>query len=175
MTYSKPASTRPGAVVIVYYLVGCLLLAALGASLASVYQVIKAQDFVQVEGEILGQDVSRVKRHTGQHRMGRTKYLRVSYSYVFDGRTYEGDRIHPGTFGLSSGSDHKTYGKRFATGTKVMVHVDPANPETAVLLTGFSNITILLGVISGFLLLPFLFLRVIVTHSPADQFAPAST
>jgi hypothetical protein len=161
--------------VVAYYLVTCLLLAALGAGLVSVYDVVRAQGFTEVEGEILGQDVSRVKRHTGQKRTGRTKYLHVSYSYVFEGKTYEGDRIHPGTFGLTSGSDLKTYGSRFTPGTKVMVHVDPADPATAVLLTGFSNITILLGVISGFLLVPFLVLRALVNHPAGDASVLVST
>ena len=174
MAFSKTASKRPSVVVVVYYLVTVLLLSTLGASLLSVFEVIKAQGFTQVEGQILGQDVSRFKRQTGQRRTGRTRYLRVNYSYVFDGKTYEGDRIHPGTFGFNSGSDYKTYAKRFTSGTKVTVHVDPADPETAVLLTSFSNTTILFGVISGFLLLPFLFLRAIVAHAPHDGSAVAS-
>ena len=160
---------------VAYYLVTCLLLAVLSVALVSVYEVIRAQSFTEVEGEILGQDVSRIKRHTGQPRTRRTKYLHVSYSYVFEGKTYEGDRIHPGTFSLTSGSDLKTYGNRFTSGTKVTVHVDPADPATAVLLTGFSNITILLGVISGFLLVSFLVLRALVNHPAGDAIVPAST
>ena len=49
------------------------------------------------------------------------------------------------------------------------VYIDPKDPETSFLKKGFSNVTLLFYVISGFLLIPYLVLRALTSGASVES------
>lgn len=124
------------------------------AAAASLWEIWRSAGFREVSGTVLEVGVSRVERNAvgkDRHREPTSsgRYLHVRYRYEVDGVAYEGNRLQPGTFGMTSGDSLKRFGDRFAEGKVVPVYVDPDDPRTAVLVRGWSSVATLLCVLSG--------------------------
>lgn len=135
-------------------LVLCSALLAASASGAAVgaWQAWRSGSYVEVRGEVLEVGVSRSQRRTGQGQGSRpaSRYLHVRYRYEVEGRHYEGNRLQPGTFGMTSADSLRRFGRQFEEGLAVPVYVDPDDPQTAVLVRGWSSVTTMLCFLTGF-------------------------
>jgi hypothetical protein len=163
---SLPRARR--SVRIVVALLTLAFIASATAAAYSTYQGWRSQSFIQAEGVITGNDVSRSRRRTGEsrRRRDRASYFHVEYEYTLNGQRYVGDRIEAGTFGLTRGDDLKRFGSQFPIGKQVPVFVDPADPQTAVLVRGRSGISTLLYVLTGFLAFTLMLLNAIFRAGP---------
>lgn len=85
---------------------------------------------------------------TGARRRSTTMYTpSINYAYKVEGRSYEGDRLLPsGSWSSSSMSEARAKVDRHPVGSKVRVHVSPADPRDACLEPSVGPLpTILMG------------------------------
>lgn len=141
----------------------CLLAALLGAGL-SMYQVWQSRSFIEVEGTIESNEYDRARdklgeSHRDRERRRKTVYFTVNYRYTVSGREYQSNRIQAGTFGFISAANKRDFETRFPVGARVPVYVDPEQPERAVLVRGWSHITTMMTVLSGFFAMLVLFVN----------------
>lgn len=150
-----------------------LLASSLGAALGA-WQAWRSASYREVTGLMLETGTSRVERHSGPSRgtQSRSRYLHVRYRYDVDGVSYEGNRLQPGTFGMTSADSLARFGARFEAGKPVPVYVDPDDPRTAVLVRGWSSVTTLLCVLSGFFAVAVMILRPLRRAFAAPAMAP---
>lgn len=140
----------PVAVLLVLFFL--LLVASISGALLGAWQAWRSASYREVQGVILETEVSRSENRSGKSRgsQSASRYLHVRYRYEVDGVAYEGNRLQPGTFGMTSADSLKRFGALFDEGKSVPVYVDPDDPQTAVLVRGWSSVTTLLCVLSGF-------------------------
>lgn len=137
-----------------------LLAASLYGAVAGAWQAWRSAGYVEVPGVILDVGVSRSERRSGQSRSASSsRYLHVRYRYEVDGVSYEGNRLQPGTFGMTSADSIKRFHGMFEVGKQVPVYVDPDDPERAVLVRGWSSVTSMLCTASAMLALGVMVLR----------------
>lgn len=91
-----------------------------------------ARSWTQTTGEILSSEVALSGFHGGWYKPV------VSFRYVADGSTYEGDAIQTARAAYASESAAASIAARYPVGSKVAVYFDPQKPWTAVLETGDS-------------------------------------
>ncbi len=157
-------------------------LAWLGAVFAAigvwlVWQAVAVQRWPVVAGRIDALEVAgRISRVSDAvHR--RIEYLvRMEYSYTVDGVAHtgsryaigDGDRV-AGYFNDRSEARAWLHSSPFKVGDAIDVHVDPDNPDSAVIDSAWRLVTLVPFMLAGLLVLPgWLFRRVQRTHSEAS-------
>jgi hypothetical protein len=154
MNAIKPRSA-PSGLTAAFVLLSVLFVASLTGAGLSLYQVVQSGDYREVSGTIVEHDYSRARAKSGETQRQResrqkTVFFNVNYRYTVDGTEYVGNRIQPGTFGMISAANKRDFEQRFPVGTQVPVYVDPSDPNTAVLVRGWSHVTTMLSVLSLF-------------------------
>mgnify|MGYP003339998462 CR=1 FL=1 len=90
----------------------------------------RATAWPTAEGTVLS---SKVQQGCGK---GRSYFPSVLYQYTVNAQQYQGRRIAFGNCGCGSERSAAAIVARYAVGTTVTVHFDPAAPMTSVLLAG---------------------------------------
>lgn len=176
---NAPRSHPPTGLTVAVGLLGSLFLIALIGAAASLFECVQSLSYVETKGVITEHAVSRsssnsIKRSERRKaERSNTQFLVILYRYQVGDTEYEGDRIQPGTFGLTSGANFRAFSERFPVGKEVTVYVDPSNPTRAVLVTGWSFVTTFLCVLGGFFGFGFWMLYLLRKHWNTPQLPTA--
>lgn len=138
----------------VLFLFGCIF-ALLGSFLLvkgmnDMIVSLRAEDWVSVPSTL---ETVVKEKHTshGRHGSSTSYHVKPVYSYEYAGKTYRGKYIHPSYSGSNSDSQHalfKKLNKARQAHRKVLVRVNPENPEEAYLATRFDWASIQMPVFS---------------------------
>jgi len=119
----------------IFFLIGFGLL---GWGLYSFYRGRQALAWPTTEGRVLD---CRVQENPDSD--GTTWQVKVRYSYVVDGRVFEGNRVGFGYNGSSTQEEHQGIYEKLQEASRVIVRYEPGNPSNAVLAAGFNRSTFL--------------------------------
>jgi hypothetical protein len=176
ISYAKTGGSTAGVrrvITFVYFLVLSIFLIVTSAAAVSTYQGLRTHGFIETSGVVTEREVSSRRRHgmtrrIKSHIRNRVRHLDVTYTYEFQGFTYEGHQIEAGTFGMMNGDVLRRFGKRLEVGRTVPVYVDPSDHRNAVLERGLSSMTTMFYALFGVFALITLILRVFYVAITTD-------
>ena len=92
-----------------------------------------SQTWPSVDGKVMSSELETRLGGAGEQTSNRA---RIQYAYTVDGQSYTSRRVGFGVYGSSDSIEHERLMDTYSEGKTVRVHVNPANPQDAVLIVG---------------------------------------